>query len=67
MNETTHTVWIVGMLIIANVYIAVSNVLLALKNYYLYGISFFGALLYFLFVFLLIKFNQTGGKNATQN
>jgi len=55
MNETISTIWIVGLLIIANVFIAVGNVLLALKSYLLYALSLCGALLYFLLVMFLIK------------
>lgn len=55
MDETILTIWIVGLLIVANVFIAVGIILLALKNYLLYVFSFFGALLYLLLVMFLIK------------
>lgn len=52
------TIWIVGLLVIANVYMAVGIVLLALKNYRLCVLSIFSALLYFLLTMLLIKFQS---------
>jgi hypothetical protein len=58
MNNILSTIWIVGLLVIANVYIAVGSVLLAVNNYLLFLCSHAGALIYFLLALFLIKLNN---------